>query len=167
MKLCECECGQPTAIASVTRRKIGQFRGMPLRFIQGHHKDRTRPLSERFYKHVNKDGPMPSVESVRFYPEIAGLACWEWTASKDRKGYGIMRDAGRNRVAHRVAWFMATGKWPEPYGMHKCDNPSCVRFEHLFEGTEQDNTDDMVRKGRQNFWRINGNCRVVGQHKTP
>jgi hypothetical protein len=50
--------------------------------------------------------------------------------------------------ANRVAWFLTTGKWPKPFACHKCDNPMCVRFSHLFEGTHKKNMEDMAKKGR-------------------
>lgn len=39
---------------------------------------------------------------------------------------------------------------------HKCDNPSCINPRHLFKGTDQDNSDDKVQKGRQAKGRGNG-----------
>jgi hypothetical protein len=32
--------------------------------------------------------------------------------------------------------------------LHHCDNPPCVRPDHLFLGTAKDNSDDKIRKGR-------------------
>jgi hypothetical protein len=32
--------------------------------------------------------------------------------------------------------------------LHRCDNPICVRPDHLFLGTKQDNAMDCARKGR-------------------
>lgn len=75
--------------------------------------------------------------------------CLEWSGYRDRKGYGQLRHAGRTRFAHRVAWSAANG--PIPDGLcvlHRCDNPSCVRADHLFLGTNADNVRDRDAKGR-------------------
>lgn len=95
-----------------------------------------------------KTGPKPKPESERFWSKVlSGDGCWEWTASKDRKGYGKF---GPTKSAHRVSYELERG--PIPSGLfvcHHCDNPSCVRPSHLFLGTVQDNVDDMISKGRQ------------------
>jgi hypothetical protein len=74
--------------------------------------------------------------------------CWEWTGGKVSKGYGHVWIGDRGVGAHRLAWFLETGRWPEPCALHHCDNPSCVRFTHLFEGNNFDNQQDSRRKGR-------------------
>lgn len=35
------------------------------------------------------------------------------------------------------------------WALHTCDNPKCINLEHLFKGTAQDNTNDMIAKGRK------------------
>ena len=75
--------------------------------------------------------------------------CLEVPGFHSTKGYGFRSLNGRQMRAHRAAWIEAHG--PIPDGMmvlHRCDNPGCVRVEHLFLGTAADNTADMITKGR-------------------
>jgi hypothetical protein len=76
--------------------------------------------------------------------------CWVWQETKGRGGYGKLTINSRRYQAHRIAYLEFIG--PIPAGllvMHRCDNPACICPDHLKLGTHQDNTDDMVRKGRQ------------------
>ena len=89
---------------------------------------------------------------MRVHPEIKGTRCWVWygeVATKGTERRSLFNVENKRKVyAHRVAWFIETGKWPEPCACHKCDNPECVRFSHLFEGTHLENMQDMSAKGR-------------------
>lgn len=72
--------------------------------------------------------------------------CWEWLGSKDKDGYGYF---GHKDKAHRFSWKINNGVIPHKiHVLHKCDNPSCVRPQHLFLGTHEDNMKDMAKKGR-------------------
>lgn len=84
---------------------------------------------------------------------ITETGCWIWFASHTIQGYGLFsynKDGKhRARVAHRVSWEYFRG--PIPKGMlvcHKCDVRSCVNPDHLFLGTDRDNTLDKFKKGR-------------------
>lgn len=80
--------------------------------------------------------------------------CWNWTACKDHKGYGIIRIDGKNRATHRVSYELFKGKIPKGKGyhgtcvLHSCDNPGCINPEHLRLGTNRENILDMIQKGR-------------------
>lgn len=92
-------------------------------------------LEERFWSKVNQSDE-----------------CWTWTASKDDKGYGKIGLPGRKGwgFAHRVSYSLEHGVelTPDQKVLHRCDNPPCVRPDHLFLGTAADNAADMVAKGR-------------------
>jgi uncharacterized protein YerC len=45
--------------------------------------------------------------------------------------------------------------------LHKCDNPICSNPEHLFLGTQKDNCEDCVKKGRNVFGTRNGSAKLT------
>ena len=47
-----------------------------------------------------------------------------------------------------MAWIIETHEEPQLHVLHHCDNPLCVRFPHLFLGTDKDNHQDRAKKGR-------------------
>ena len=65
------------------------------------------------------------------------------------RGYGEVKRAGEKMLDHRASYEMNTGLIPDGrYVCHKCDNPPCVRPDHLYLGTCRDNIQDSVKKGR-------------------
>lgn len=99
------------------------------------HRRLQRTIAERFADYV-----LPEPNS----------GCFLWEGSTDRKGYGQLRVA-RNVLKYATHIALELEGRPVPDGMnacHHCDNPICVNPDHLFIGTQKDNTDDMLRKGR-------------------
>jgi hypothetical protein len=75
--------------------------------------------------------------------------CWIWNGAKNKK-YGILNFRNRNSMpAHRMSYILFRGEIPDGIlACHTCDNPPCVNPQHIFLGTTQHNTEDMMRKGR-------------------
>ena len=81
--------------------------------------------------------------------------CWFWRGETYPGANGLPR-YGRARLpgmrngttAHRVAWYLTHGAFPQGHGCHTCDTPLCVRPDHLYDGTPRQNTQDAVRRGR-------------------
>ena len=87
----------------------------------------------------------------KFSKEESG--CWIWSGTRNQRGYGQLLIGGRKghwTAAHRVSMHLYQGFDLESPLLvcHHCDNPPCVNPEHLFIGTQSDNTIDRERKGR-------------------
>lgn len=88
----------------------------------------------RFWKKVVKNGPDK---------------CWGWRGGVADFGYGRFRIFGTHKTAHRISYVLEFGEIKHGlWVLHRCDNPPCCNPAHLFLGTQQDNSDDMVSKGR-------------------
>ena len=96
-------------IRTISEAKIG------LKYI-------VRPLEERFWEKVNKNG-------------LNG--CWIWTAGFSG-GYGLIDTEGKKRGAHVVSWELHNGrKVKDGYVLHhECKHRKCVNPEHLTEMTK-------------------------------
>ena len=117
----------------------------------------------------------------RFWPRVQkaeGDGCWLWIGPRKTKAgygaFGIRRESDgkwKSHFAHRVSYELHFG--PIPPGMfvcHRCDNPQCVRPDHLFLGEHADNMRDMRVKKRQytneKAWARSTTCRR-GHEYTP
>jgi hypothetical protein len=97
----------------------------------------------------------PRLEKIFARCKLAG-ECLEWT--------GALNDSGgkRNRPAYpmitfdkmrwqgnRLVYMLSKGHLIQKMQVcHTCDNTKCLNPEHLWQGTNQQNVDDKMRKGR-------------------
>jgi hypothetical protein len=97
-----------------------------------------------------KKGSQSRTLEERFWPKVQKTSgCWRWTASGTLDGYGQLRMKGVRYYAHHLSVIFSGREIPQgSIVMHHCDNPPCVRPDHLFVGTRSDNQKDSFTKGR-------------------
>lgn len=117
--------------------RLNRKYGSPVARKQMLWKWRQLTYEERFWSWVRKDAN-----------------CWNWQASRDQDGYGVFsaeHDGVIYKRAHRYSYALRHGSIPDDMQvLHSCDNPSCVRPDHLSLGTNAENMADKIAKGRAN-----------------
>lgn len=83
--------------------------------------------------------------------------CWIWLGGKDDNGYGKYRISVSQYKASRVSYTIHFGDPGEIFVLHQCDNPSCIRPDHLFLGDQVDNQRDCQAKYRRAEHKGNNN----------
>lgn len=89
-------------------------------------------------------------EVVTRVPDLG--PCWEWKGGKHDSGYALLHVRPRMIKVHRFMLEQKLGRELTAWALHRCDNPPCIRPEHLFEGDALDNNRDRVAKGRTRPW---------------
>jgi len=111
--------------------------------------------------------PMPTAMVKRFWRTVKKSkdGCWLWLGSQFRAQPGrspsarhglfnvcVMSWRGpawRHEAAHRISYELSIGPIPQHlYVRHRCDNPPCVRPDHLIIGTQADNIADASKRDR-------------------
>ena len=93
--------------------------------------------SDRYYIMANS-APAPPPSTCRL-----------WLRSTTTKmHYGNACRGGKRVYAHRLAYAAFKGSPDGWKVLHTCDTPTCVNPEHLYLGTDKDNSHDRTVRGR-------------------
>lgn len=75
------------------------------------------------------------------------VGCWKWKGKRNKNGYGLFYHR-KGRSAHRFSFLLHNYHPSDKLVIHSCDNPCCVRPDHLRTGTHLENMIDAVVKQR-------------------
>jgi hypothetical protein len=114
------------------------------RFLHAEYLELAKPMRQSIQERLER--------TLHHIPECGCILCDRTPAGGGHIQLRVNPEDAVFVYAHRIAWALAHDEWP-PNGLkvlHRCDTPACCNPAHHFLGTAQDNSDDMVAKGR---WR--------------
>lgn len=130
--------------------------GVPLREIAKRYGSRHSVVTNNLkkigvFKPISNSNAAKNFNPLDRYNSLViknDTGCWGWVGSVQTKGYGMFRASGKKYLAHRFSYEIHKGETLNKCVCHTCDNRLCSNPDHLFLGTNQDNTLDMMIKGR-------------------
>lgn len=107
------------------------------------------PHCQKYFVRTMPLNKVTPEEASRFWKRVTKSdGCWEINGHL-ASGYGRVGIGGRQYPAHVVSWVLHNGPLPpDKVVAHECDNPRCVRPDHLEAKTQKQNMQDMVARGR-------------------
>ncbi len=109
---------------------------------------------------TDKSNPLPQLTEAdvdRFWSKVDRTPgqgpngeCWEWTASRNKGGYGqMMMSDNRPHLSNRLAYRISRGEDVAPlFALHTCDNRPCCNPDHIYRGNKKQNSNDMMGRNR-------------------
>lgn len=109
--------------------------------------------------HIGRDIPIAQahalvLERIKKRLIVNDRGCWIWTGATNLSGYGQLVFRAKRWMVHRLVYTILVGEIPPdgPHGQtvmcHSCDEKLCANPAHLWPGSEKDNMQDCVKKGR-------------------
>jgi hypothetical protein len=75
--------------------------------------------------------------------------CWIWTMTRNNCGYGKVQHNHKIVYVHILSFKLFSNNYDVNLQvLHKCDTPPCFNPEHLYQGTQKENIQDAMVRGR-------------------
>ncbi len=118
---------------------------------------KRKSQEERFWDRVSKEPVTPRGKD---------MGCWEWIGKVTDNGYGKVPFEWEGRRANRYSYYLNVDENFDRnlFVCHTCDNPLCVKPEHLFLDTVQGNNEDKQKKNRHSHGITHGKCKLTEEN---